>query len=558
MVDISFNHGVRVFENNETPVLIRVDQSAVVGIIGTAEDADATAFPLNTPVQVLGKPTEIAKLGDAGSLKDAIDTIFDQIYCPVIVVRVTEGADTAATWSNIVGDVTTQTGIHAFEKCEALGLYKPRLLLAPGWTSTTPNDGVLSVALTAAGTGYPTTEGAVRVTSSGDGDGFKATPVVNSDGTIASITIDTPGFGYSTAPTLTIEGGGTGATATAITDGDTITDVVVTNQGAFYSGTVSVAFSGGGGTGAAATATVTEGKITAIDVTSPGSGYTSAPTVTLTNSVGTGGAATAYLGNAANPVVAEAAGVAEKLGAIFYADGPDTTDAAAVQYKNVNSFPRVFICDPKVLKWDTGTDAYVAQPSSPVFVGDQARTDKEFGFHHAGSNHIVNGIGGVNRPIALGIQSNYLNENRVNTIVNYDGGFRTWGVWLSGGSSLWQFVSVRRVADMVNEAIEKAYREFVDKPFSKANLKFMVESGNAFLRSLAQQGYILPGAKCWIDPEKNTDAEMAQGIIRLSVRFEPPAPMVQIDIEAYRWIASYTLLLDQVVREIESGSLAAA
>lgn len=630
----SFFHGAKVFESNETPVLIRLGQSAIVGIIGTANDAVASKFPLNTPVQILGRPTDLKDLGDAGTLKDAIDTVFDQEYCTVIVVRVEAGADTQATWSNIIGDFTLQTGVHAFLKCESLGMYKPRLLMAPGWTTTSPIDGVASVAVEVQGTGYPTAAGATRVAVSGDGTGLTATPVVDATGKVTAVIVNTPGFGFTTAPTLTIEGGGTGvsaspvvaggvitdilvevqgehysgtptvtiadgdgsgATLTPVLTGDAVTSVTVTAGGANYSGNATVAFAGDG-SGATGTLTVVDGVITAVAVDTNGSGYSSATatvtdgdgsgataaaiiengkitgfsvtaggtdysgnaTITVANAVGTGATVSAYLGVTANPVVAEAAGVAEKLKAIFYADGPDSTDVAAVQYKNVNSFPRVFICDPRILKFDTDIDAYVPRPSSPIFVGDQVRTDRQFGFHHAASNHIVNGIGGTNRPINYGIQSDYLNENRVNTIVNYDGGFRTWGVWLSGGSSLWQFVSVRRVADQVNEAMERAYREFADKPFTKANLKFMVESGNAFLRSLAQQSYILPGAKCWIDPEKNVAEDMAQGIIRLSVRFEPPAPMVQIQITAHRWIASYDLLLDQAIRAIESGSLAAA
>ncbi|HBQ34477.1 MAG TPA: phage tail protein, partial [Ochrobactrum anthropi] len=51
-----------------------------------------------------------------------------------------------------------------------------------------------------------------------------------------------------------------------------------------------------------------------------------------------------------------------------------------------------------------------------------------------------------------------------------------------------------------------------------------------------------------------TDNDMAQGIIKLGVKFEPPAPMVDIRITAYRNIASYTLLLNQVAQEITSGS----
>ncbi len=59
----SFHHGTRLSESNETPVLVQVAQTAVVGLLGTAPDADATKFPLNTPVLLKGTPTDAADLG---------------------------------------------------------------------------------------------------------------------------------------------------------------------------------------------------------------------------------------------------------------------------------------------------------------------------------------------------------------------------------------------------------------------------------------------------------------------------------------------------------------
>lgn len=55
MADISFHHGTRVFESQETPVLIRTMQSAVIAHIGTAPDADVNVFPLNKPVLIKGQ-----------------------------------------------------------------------------------------------------------------------------------------------------------------------------------------------------------------------------------------------------------------------------------------------------------------------------------------------------------------------------------------------------------------------------------------------------------------------------------------------------------------------
>lgn len=477
MASVSFHHGTRVFQSAETPVLVRTAQTAVIGLIGTAADADAVKFPLNKPIQIL-RPSDAEGLGATGTLMEAIDSIFDQVGCPIILVRVEEGATTPLTWANAIGNQVSFTGVHAFRRAKPDGLYKPKLLLAPGLTQTSPADGIASIAVDVGGSGYPA------------------------------------------------EG----------------TTVVITN---------------GTGVGAEAQAVVVEGVVTSILVTKPGYGYTGIVTVTITGTGGTGATATAAIGSVVNPVVAELMGVAESLKAIAYVDAPDSTDQAAVQYRGLINSGRVFVCDPKVLKFDTVLALNVPQPSSPIFAARQAKMDLEQGFWWAGSNTEVAGIVGTNRPIEYGTQSNYLNENRVNTIVNIDNtGFRLWGVWTCDSDLLWQFVSVRRTADAINEALEIAYLEFVDRPFSKANLKFMIEAGRAFLRTMELEGAILPGHDVWL-LDSNTDIDLAQGIVKLGVKFEPPAPMVDIRITSYRNIASYTLLLNQVAQEISSGALAA-
>lgn len=477
MASVSFHHGTRVFESAETPVLVRTAQTAVIGLIGTAPDADETKFPLNKPVQIL-RPSDAEGLGADGTLMEAIDSIFDQGGCPIVLVRVEEGATAAETWANLVGSQVSFTGVHAFRRAKPDGLYKPKLLLAPGYTQTSPADGVASINVTEGGTGYPT------------------------EGT-----------------TVTIAGtGGAGAEAKAIVEGGIVTSIVVTK---------------------------------------PGYGYTGTLTVTIAGTGGTGATATANKGSVINPVVAELMGVAETLKAVAYVDGPDTTDQAAVQYRGLINSGRIFICDPKVLKFDTESALHVPEPSSPIWAARQARMDLEQGFWWAGSNVEIAGITGVNRPIEYGPQANYLNEHRVNTIVNIDNtGYRLWGVWTCDTDLLWQFVSVRRTADAINEALEVAYLEFVDRPFTKANLKFLVEAGRAFLRTMELEGAILPGHDVWL-LDSNTDVEMAQGIVKLGVKFEPPAPMVDIRITAHRNIASYTLLLNQVAQQINDGALAA-
>ena len=73
----SFLHGPEVIELNSGIRPIRTVTSAVIGLAGTAPNADATAFPLDTPVLVSGNRTLAAKLGAGGSLPTALDGIFE-------------------------------------------------------------------------------------------------------------------------------------------------------------------------------------------------------------------------------------------------------------------------------------------------------------------------------------------------------------------------------------------------------------------------------------------------------------------------------------------------
>ena len=130
-----YHHGVRVLEINEGTRPIRTVATAVVGMICTAQDADATVFPLNKPVLLTDVLTASGKAGEQGTLAKSLDAIADQASPVTVVVRVAEGANEAETTSNIVGGVTAggqYTGLKALLAAEAQLGVKPRILGVPG------------------------------------------------------------------------------------------------------------------------------------------------------------------------------------------------------------------------------------------------------------------------------------------------------------------------------------------------------------------------------------------------------------------------------------------
>lgn len=136
-----FLHGVEVVEIDAGPRPIQTVKSSVIGVVGTAPEADANHFPLNSPILIAGKRSEAAALGTTGTLPAALDDVFDQAGAMVVVIRVAAGADEAETLSNVIGGVDIETGqylgIQALLAAESELGVTPKILVAPEFTQNT-------------------------------------------------------------------------------------------------------------------------------------------------------------------------------------------------------------------------------------------------------------------------------------------------------------------------------------------------------------------------------------------------------------------------------------
>lgn len=303
-----FLHGVEVVEIDTGTRPIQTVRSSVIGLIGTAPLADAARFPLNTPVLVAGRRGDAAGLGASGTLPAAIDDIFDQCGAVIVVIRVTEAANAAATLSNVIGGIDSLTGLptgaQVFLTAESVLGVAPRILIAPSFTQNK-------------------------------------------------------------------------ALVTALVP------------------------------------------------------------------------------------------IATRLRAIIVADGPNSDDADAIDYREEFGSDRIYLVDPWVKVWNTATSTEVIRPPSARVAGVIAKSDAERGFWHSPSNRLIDGITGTARPIdfALGdaaARANILNENEVTTIVQRDG-YRLWGNRTLSADPKWAFLKRRRVADMINESIMQAHFWAVDR-----------------------------------------------------------------------------------------------
>lgn len=134
----NYHHGVRVVEINDGTRSISTVSTSIVGMVCTAADADATVFPLNTPVLITDVQAAVGKAGVSGTLAKALQAIADQSKPVTVVVRVEEGENEAATTSNIIGGSDANgryTGMKALLAAQTdLGV-KPRILGVPGLDS---------------------------------------------------------------------------------------------------------------------------------------------------------------------------------------------------------------------------------------------------------------------------------------------------------------------------------------------------------------------------------------------------------------------------------------
>jgi phage tail sheath protein FI len=230
-------------------------------------------------------------------------------------------------------------------------------------------------------------------------------------------------------------------------------------------------------------------------------------------------------------VVTELIPIAEKMHAIVVVDAPTENDAAAIAFATACANPRVYAIYPEVI--NTKKEAV---PVSPYVAGVIARTDNEVGFWCSPSNKKVNGIIGLSKSVDFSLgdsscKANYLNENNIATIINQDG-YCLWGNRTCSSDTKWQFLSVRRTADIINDSILRAHLWAVDRNIVKNYVTDVVESVNAYLANLKSLGAIIDG-KCFANEELNSPANIAEGKIYFDFEFIPAYPAEKVTFRSY-------------------------
>ncbi|SHL04459.1 phage tail sheath subtilisin-like domain-containing protein [Paraburkholderia terricola] len=134
----SFFHGVTVSLVDTGPRTIAVPSSSIVGMVNTYTPGADRAAP-NVPVRLTSYREAVAAFGEGSAIAKAARAIYAQSTAVIVAAGVAAGGEPAALTSAIIGGVSAggaRTGLQTLLDAKSKYNVQPRLLLAPGFSST--------------------------------------------------------------------------------------------------------------------------------------------------------------------------------------------------------------------------------------------------------------------------------------------------------------------------------------------------------------------------------------------------------------------------------------
>ncbi len=150
-------------------------------------------------------------------------------------------------------------------------------------------------------------------------------------------------------------------------------------------------------------------------------------------------------------------------------DGPDEDDdVALLAWRNTNlasTYAAMYAPHLQILTIDPDSiDRFTTVPPSGFVAGVFARTDQERGVAKAPANESVKGIVGLRQTYTQRRQD-LLNPGSVNLIRAFPGrGSRIWGARNATDDTVWRYVNVRRLFNMIEKSVEDGTQWVVFEP----------------------------------------------------------------------------------------------
>ena len=505
------HHGIRTTFETGGAIPLVSPSTSIIGVIGTSNNADAEAFPLNTPVLV-NSPVQVEDLDYIdGTLRRAIESVYSQTSVICIAVRVMQEANENDTIGNICGNEADRTGIYSFLMSYARTGYIPRVFVAPGWTHQITMGSIGSITIDNGGAFDLSNNGFVLAIFDAPPNGGITAVALGLIEAGVLTTLYTPSNSPSSSPAVPPPGPippGPGFTLN--------TDIFPLSDGLGYTTPPS------------------------IDRFIPISRATNNPTITAITPT-TSPSITVTLSSAAASSVAttfESITRDDRLRGVTILDAaPPTLQSnhnTAMRYVGLLNSDRQFVVYPSVRISFEGTtiNDYLSGYVASLIV----KTDRDNGgVHFSPSNRIIRGIVGLTTPIQYSLSdptadSNLLNRARI-TLAIFDNGFYLWGNRTTSSNTFWTFITSRRIADLIALTLEITCRPLIDRPITTALIRQILSKVNRYLNTLVTAGAI-SGGNGWVDPSRNTSSTLAAGRLSISYRFSPVFPLESLEYDS--------------------------
>jgi uncharacterized protein len=188
-------------------------------------------------------------------------------------------------------------------------------------------------------------------------------------------------------------------------------------------------------------------------------------------------------------------------------------------------YPWIKVANPA----PTNGDDEILVPPSGHMAGLWARVDETRGVWKAPANEIVRGALDVELPITKAEQG-LLNPIGINCIRPFGTrGIRVWGARTLSSDSDWRYINVRRLFNMVEQAIMDGTQWVVFEPNDQKLWEGVKRTVNAFLRGLWRDGALFGATpdqaffvKC--DAENNPPESIDEGKLIVEVGIAPVKP----------------------------------
>ena len=491
-------YGIVFNRENYDPRPAQPSDLSVIGLVLPSDNAHAATFPLNEPVLFdSGDPAMIVKLG-TGDLYKAVMAIDDQLAdlqtsARIVAVRVANGADDAATMTNIIGSRTATTsagnvgtGIYALLRAGTQLGVVPRIIGAPGYTWQTEN-------------GTPTVTVTKSADNAGNGTLTLATPAYNSSTVLAGV--------YRVVFTSESANGGH-------------FEVYDPNGEFIDYGQVGTAFNN------QIKFTIADGTVDfnigdAFDVAVRGIRF-------------------------ANPVVAALPPVLSALLAHAIVGGPGTGRTNAVNWAEKIGSERIIGIDAwrriqldGVSMYDDGVAALMGIAARvdylhggyPFWSWSGQQVYGTLGLKQYYPFSLVDGATAAQSLLAVRIGVIVRGEAGVETAISSNG-FVFAGVWNNGTDPIWWFYNKTRGRDWAHLALLKSIRlrlgvENITPHSVQAVLNDMVAIGQDLIRNNCSVGF-----NVGFEASKNSPDDLRQGKFRVFFATEEPAPITRVWIDS--------------------------